>query len=105
LALWKHRPAEGRIRYTKFNPRMTAKSPRIHTVLEPYLYEAVEILARKHGRSLSQEVRELVCEALEVLEDHLLDGFSQSRRKTFQSGKALTIREARKRLRSAKRGK
>ena len=79
---------------------MSAKNPRIHTVLEPRLYKAVEILARKHGRSLSQEVRDLVRDALEMFEDRLLDSFAESRRKSFEPKKALTVDQARRRLRT-----
>ena len=79
---------------------MATKSPRIHTVLEPYLHKAVEILAKTHGLSLSQEVRDLVRDALELTEDRVLADFAEVRRSSFDASKALTVSQLRKRLRS-----
>ena len=83
---------------------MAKKSPRIHTVLEPPLYEAVELLARKHGLSLSQEVRDLVRDALELAEDRVLTDFAESRRSTFDPSKALTVAQARRLLKAPRKG-
>lgn len=77
---------------------MSAKSPRIHTVLERPLYDAVELLARRHGQSLSQEVRDLVRAALELLEDRGLAQFGEERRRSFDSKRALSPAQARKLL-------
>jgi hypothetical protein len=77
---------------------MATKSPRIHTVLEPHLYEAVELLAKKQGLSLSQEVRDLVRDALDLAEDRLLEDFAELRRSSFDSSKALRVPQLRKRL-------
>lgn len=79
---------------------MAAKSPRIHTLLEPPLYELVKALARKEGLSLSEEARDLIREAVELREDRALDLFARARRKTFQVRKALTLTELRKRIAS-----
>jgi plasmid stability protein len=84
---------------------MSTKSPRIHTVLEPPLYEAVELLAKKHGLSLSQEVRDLVREALELTEDRALADLAAARRQSFDRTKALTVAQARKRLKASRKGK
>jgi len=48
---------------------MPTQQRRINTVLEPPLYSQVERLARGEGVSLSQKVRDLVREALELVED------------------------------------
>lgn len=79
---------------------MSAKSPRIHTVLELPLYKLVKRLAEEHGSSLSEEAGDLIREAVELREDRALDLFAESRRKTFDGRKALTLVEVRKRLRA-----
>lgn len=84
---------------------MATKIPRIHTVLDPSLYEAVELLARKNGVSLSQEVRDLVRGAIELVEDRGIAAFADERRKTFDRKKALSVAQVRKRLTSARKGK
>jgi len=48
---------------------MPTLAKRINTVLEPPLYREVERLARGDRVSLSQKVRDLVREALELEED------------------------------------
>jgi len=55
--------------------------PRINTVLEPPVYEMVKRLATQDGVSLSQKVRDLVREALELLEDAALEEVVKERRK------------------------
>lgn len=60
---------------------MPTTNPRVNTVLEPQLYEAVEFLAKKQGVSLSQKVRDLVKEALEIVEDEGLEALAASRAK------------------------
>ncbi len=77
---------------------MSAKAPRIHTVLDPPLYRAVQLLARRNGTSLSQEVRHLVREALEHIEDSALDALAEERRRSFDRKKALSVKDIRKRL-------
>lgn len=78
---------------------MPTKNPRVHTVLEAPLHKAVSLLAKRDGVSLSQKVRDLVREAIEYLEDAALDAFAERRRRSFQSGKALTVADIRRRLR------
>lgn len=83
---------------------MSAKHPRIHTVLEPELYRVVERLARESGVSLSQKVRDLVAGSMEVIEDAELDRFAEERRRTFHPLRALTPAQVRRRLESRRRG-
>ncbi len=60
---------------------MPSTHPRINTVLEPPVYETVKRLAAQDGVSLSQKVRDLVREALELLEDAVLEEVVKQRRK------------------------
>jgi hypothetical protein len=60
---------------------MPSTHPRINTVLEPPLYKAVKRLADRDRVSLSQKVRDLVREALELLEDAALEELVSERRK------------------------
>lgn len=60
---------------------MSSPHPRINTVLEPPVYETVKRLATRDGVSLSQKVRDLVREALELLEDAALEEVVKERRK------------------------
>lgn len=60
---------------------MPSTHPRINTVLEPPIYETVKRLATQDGVSLSQKVRDLVREALELLEDAALEEVVTQRRK------------------------
>jgi hypothetical protein len=60
---------------------MPSVHPRVNTVLEPPLYEVVKKLAKRDGVSLSQKVRELVREALELREDAALEELVERRRK------------------------
>ena len=59
---------------------MPSAHPRINTVLEPPLYKAVKRLADRDRVSLSQKVRDLVREALELLEDAALEELVTKRR-------------------------
>jgi hypothetical protein len=83
-----------------YTQAMSTKNPRIHTVLEPPLFEIVERLAKKDGHSLSEEAADLIREAVALREDRTLDLFAQARRKTFDPKKALTLGELRKRLKA-----
>ncbi len=77
---------------------MAVKTPRIHTVLEPPVYRAVEKLARRSGVSLSQQVRDLVVNALETVEDAALESLADDRRRSFDPKTALTTEDLRRRL-------
>ena len=60
---------------------MPSVHPRINTVLEPPVYKTVKRLAKQDGVSLSQKVRDLVREALELLEDAAVEEIVNQRRK------------------------
>ncbi len=59
---------------------MSAKNPRVNVVLEEPLFRAVETLSKRDGVSLSQKVRDLVREALELTEDAGLEAIVERRR-------------------------
>ena len=59
---------------------MPSMHPRINTVLEPPLYKAVKRLADRDRVSLSQKVRDLVRDALELVEDAALEELVTERR-------------------------
>ena len=59
---------------------MPSTHPRINTVLEPPIYKAVKRLADRDRVSLSQKVRDLVRDALELLEDAALEEVVAGRR-------------------------
>ena len=63
--------------------------PRINVILEEPLYETIEELAERDGMSLSMKVRDLVKEALEIMEDIALKSFAEEREKTFSKSKSL----------------
>lgn len=77
---------------------MAAKSPRIHTLLEPRLFAVVEGLAREQGASLSQMAHDLIREAVELHEDRALDRLADERRGTWKAAAALTTDDVRARL-------
>ena len=60
---------------------MPSMHPRINAVLEPPLYKAVKRLADRDRVSLSQKVRDLVREALDLQEDAALEELVTVRRK------------------------
>ena len=69
---------------------MPARNPRINVVLEPSIYKKVQLLARKDGVSLSNKVRDLLLEALEIQEDIYLAELAEKREKTWRKTSALT---------------
>jgi hypothetical protein len=78
---------------------MAAKNPRVNAVLEPALYERVEILAKRDGVSLSQKVRDLVRDALELLEDEGLESRVEARRRSAPRSRWVSHLEVKRRLR------
>ena len=76
---------------------MPTTLPRISTVLERPIYEAVAMLAKRDGVSLSQKARDLLLEALELIEDAGLEGIVERRRKNI--GKSIPLAEVKRRFR------
>lgn len=76
---------------------MPTTLPRISTVVERPIYEAVAMLAKKDGVSLSQKARDLLLEALELIEDAGLEAIVERRRKN--PGKSIPLAEVKRRFR------
>jgi sigma54-dependent transcription regulator len=76
---------------------MPTTLPRISTVLERPIYEAVAMLAKRDGVSLSQKARDLLIEALELIEDAGLEAIVERRRKSM--GKSIPLAEVKRRFR------
>jgi len=72
---------------------MSTKLPRLNVVMEPYVYQAVNRLAKKEGLSLSLVARDLIREALEIYEDVFWAKEAEARETTFIKKKALTHKE------------
>jgi hypothetical protein len=71
---------------------MPTKNPRVNVVLEPELYKAVAMLAKKEKTSLSAKTRDLVKEAIEVYEDICWDMIAEEREKTLK-GRTMSHRD------------
>jgi hypothetical protein len=76
---------------------MPTTLPRISTVVERPIYEAVAMLAKKDGVSLSQKARDLLLEALELVEDVGLEAIVERRRKN--RGESVPLAEVKRRFR------
>jgi hypothetical protein len=76
---------------------MPTTLPRISTVVERPIYEAVAMLAKKDGVSLSQKARDLLLEALELIEDAGLEAIVERRRKN--RGESVPLAEVKRRFR------
>ena len=76
---------------------MPTALPRISTVVDRPTYEAVAILAKKDGVSLSQKARDLLLDALELVEDAGLEAVVERRRKNRE--KSIPLAEAKRRFR------
>lgn len=62
---------------------MPAKNPRINVVFEPVLYNAVRTFAIRDGMSLSLKVRDMVREAVEIMEDEFWDAAAEKNYKKY----------------------
>ncbi len=76
---------------------MATTLPRIPTVVDRPIYEAVAMLAKRDGVSLSQKARDLLLEALELIEDAGLEAIAGHRLKT--SRKSIPLAEVKRRFR------
>ncbi len=76
---------------------MPTMLPRISTVVERPIYEAVAMLAKKDGVSLSQKAGDLLLHALELIEDAGLEAIVERRRKNL--GKSIPLTEVKRRFR------
>ena len=76
---------------------MPTSLPRISAVVERPIYEAVAMLAKKDGVSLSQKARDLLLEALALIEDTGLEAIVERRRKN--PGKSIPLAEVKRRFR------
>jgi hypothetical protein len=76
---------------------MPTTLPRISTVVDRPIYEAVALLAKRDGVSLSQKARDLLLEALELIEDAGLEAIVERRRKNM--GKSIQLAEVKRRFR------
>lgn len=63
---------------------MATTKPRINVALDPASYEEIEALAEKRGCSLSEQVRSMVLDMLELLEDRALAAEAAARRRTLR---------------------
>ncbi len=77
---------------------MPTKKPRVNTVLEPPLFRAVERLAIYDGVSLSEKVRDLVRDAIELVEDERLESLAGRRRDAAPAKRWLSGEQVRRRL-------
>ena len=76
---------------------MPTTLPRISAVVERPIYEAVAMLAEKDGVSLSQKARDLLLEALELIEDAGLEAIVARRQK--RPGKPIPLARVKRRFR------
>ena len=68
---------------------MSTKLPRLNVVTEPYIYQAIQRLAKREGLSMSLIARDLLREALLICEDSYWAKEAQARERTFVREKAL----------------
>jgi len=78
---------------------MPTTHPRISTVVERPLYDAIQKLAARDDVSISVKTRDLLLEAMETAEDAALDRLVESRRAT--SKRSYTLAEVKRRLKIA----
>lgn len=77
---------------------MPTVQPRISTVVERPLYEAIRRLADRDEVSVSEKTRALLIEALELVEDAALERLVERRRKA--SKRSHSLAEVRRRFRT-----
>jgi hypothetical protein len=69
---------------------MPTKNPQVTVVVEPPLYSAMQDLAASEGVSMSTVARDLIREAIDLLEDVVLAALADIRIKPFGKEEALT---------------
>lgn len=69
---------------------MPTKNPRINVVLDTVMYQNIQYLAAKEGVSLSNKVRDLIKDALEIQEDIYLASFAEERDSTLDVSSSLS---------------
>jgi predicted DNA-binding protein len=72
---------------------MPTKNPRVNVVLEPEVYKALSILAKKEKVSLSTKTRELVKEAIETYEDIYWNEIAEEREKNPEAKKRISHKD------------
>lgn len=69
---------------------MATVKPRVNVPFDRAVYADLEALAAERGCSLSHQVRSLVLEMLELLEDRALASVAAGRRRTLRRKRALS---------------
>ncbi len=59
---------------------MATKNPRVNVTLDPVTYRALRRVSSRSGRSLSDVIRTLMLEAMEIQEDAALARVAEERR-------------------------
>jgi hypothetical protein len=72
---------------------MATTKPRINVPFAPAAYKELVSLAKERGCSLSEQVRSMVLEMLELIEDRELASAATSRRRTLRKKTALSHEE------------
>ena len=72
---------------------MPTKNPRINVALERPVYSLIERMAKERGLSLSMVTRDLLRDALEILEDAALVSFADERADSLAGRKTLAHAE------------
>ena len=75
---------------------MSTTLPRISTVVDRPIYEAIAMLANKDGMSLLLKARDLLLEALELIEDAGLEAMVELRGKNLL--KSIPLAQAKGRV-------
>ena len=82
---------------------MPAKNMRVNIALERALYDALGVLARREGASLSTKARDLLRDALETHEDLALAAIAAERERTLDRTESLTHGAVLRRVPKSKR--
>ena len=73
---------------------MATKLPRLNVVMEPYVYQAIALLSKSQGLSLSLVARDLLRDALTLHEDAYWVREAGKREAGFSKAKAIPHRKA-----------